>query len=713
MSLATARANARPGGAAAVERLMRPRSVAIVGISSKPGSAGHTALANLTVNKYAGDIYLVGRSGGEIEGRKVYSSVDELPEGVDLAVFTLPAAGVKEALEACVRRKVRAVVVFASGFAEAGNRAAQEEIAKIAADGGIAMLGPNCLGYTNFVDGLNIGFASAQPVPKLASTGEPALAIISQSGGFMAHLRQAFDGRNLPTSYTVSPGNEGGLDLVDFVEFLTTDKSTQAIVLYAEHIRRPAEFLVAAKAARAAGKPVILMHPGRGQAAQKAAQSHTGALAGNYEVMRTQVAHAGIALVETLDELADTSEILARFPEPPTKGVGILTFSGAFCAIAHDFCESIGFDVPEMSKEGAEVLKKRLPGFVTPHNPLDLTTQPIWEPDLVGLGTKVLLDDPGIGSVVISITVGGPEQSVKYLTGIIEALKGNKKPLVFSVLGDTSPLAPEFLSLARDNQVILSRSSERSLRAMAQATAHGRAVAAAKNSTPATPIPNLPKLGSGPQPEWLGKQVFAAAGIKTPEGALAKTADEAAATAKKIGFPVAMKAQAAKLAHKTEAGGVMLNIADEAGVRAAWQKLHDNIEKHAPGVKLDGVLVEKMSQKGLELVVGAKRDPQWGPVVLVGLGGIMVEALGDVRLLPADLPEAAIVEELHKLKAAKLLGAFRGAPAVDVEAVAKVAATIGRLMRTVPEIEEIDVNPLIALPKGQGVIALDALIVTK
>ncbi len=190
------------------------------------------------------------------------------------------------------------------------------------------------------------------------------------------------------------------------------------------------------------------------------------------------------------------------------------TFSGAFCAIAHDFCESIGFDVPEMSKEGAEALKKRLPGFVTPHNPLDLTTQPIWEPDLAGLGTKVLLDDPGIGSVVISITVGGPEQSVKYLKGIIEALKDNKKPLVFSVLGDTSPLAPEFLALARDNHVILSRSSERSLRAMAQATAHGRAVAVAKNSAPATPIPNLPKLGSGPQPEWLGKQVFAAAGIK-------------------------------------------------------------------------------------------------------------------------------------------------------------------------------------------------------
>jgi acyl-CoA synthetase (NDP forming) len=713
MSVATVRADAPPTGAAAVERLMRPKSVAIIGISSKPGSAGHTALANLTANSYAGDVYLVGRSGGEIEGRKVLATVDDLPMGVDLAVFTLPAAGVKDALEACVRRKVRAAVVFASGFAEFGNREGQEAISKIARDGGIAMLGPNCLGYTNFVDGLQIGFASAQAIPKIPNTRDPAIAIISQSGGFMAHLRLAFDGRNLPVTYTVSPGNEGGLDIVDFVEFLTTDKATKAIVLYAEHIRRPAEFLAAARAARAAGKPVILMHPGRGTAAQEAAASHTGAMAGNYEVMRTQVAHAGVALVETLDELADTSEILARYPEPPTKGVGILTFSGAFCAIAHDFCESIGFDVPPMSPQSVEVLKKRLPAFISPHNPLDLTTQPIWEPDLVGLGSKTLLEDPAIGSLVISITVGGPVQSVNYIKGIIEALKSNTKPMVFSVLGDTSPLAPEFLQLARDNQIILSRSSERSLRAMAQVTAHGRAVAAAKNSAPATPFANLPKLGSGPQPEWLGKQVLAAAGIKTPEGALAKNADEAVATAKRIGYPVAMKAQAAALAHKTEAGGVLLNIADEAAVSAAWQKLHDNVGRHQPGLKLDGVLVEKMSARGLELVIGAKRDPEWGPVVLVGLGGIMVEALGDVRLLPADLPEPAIVEELYKLKAAKLLGPFRGAPAVDVEAVAKVAAAIGRLMRTVPQIMEIDVNPLIALAKGQGIIALDALIVTK
>jgi len=702
-----------PRGAEAVERLMRPKSVAIVGISSKPGSAGHTVLANLTLNKFPGDIHLVGRSGGEIEGRKVHTSIDELPEGIGLAVFTLPAAGVKEALEGCARRKVRAAVVFASGFAEVGNTAAQQELQEIAARGNISMLGPNCLGYSNFVDGLQIGFASATPVSKIADPDIAAVAILSQSGGFMAHLRQAFEGRNIAASYTISPGNEAGPDLVDFIEFFILDKTTKAIVLYAEDIRRPAEFLAVAKKARAAGKPIIMMHPGRSAAAQAAANSHTGALAGNHAVMRTLVANAGIAFVETLDELADTAEILARYPEPPTRGPGILTFSGAFCAIAHDFCESIGFDVPPLSKETEDKLKTRLPSFVSPKNPLDLTTQPIWEPDLVGFGTKALFDDPNLGSVVISITVGGPAQSIKYINGIIAAAKTSKKPLVFSILGDTSPLDPEFLRLAKENNIILSRSSERSLRAMAKATEHGRAIEAAKGAVAAAPISGLPKLGSGTQVEYLGKDVLKAAGIRVPDGGLAKSADEAVKIANRIGYPVVLKAQAAKLAHKTEAGGVLLNIADDAALRTAFAKLYDNVKKHAPDIALDGALVEKMSPKGLELVVGGKRDPKWGPVVLVGLGGILVEALGDVRLIPADLGKAAIVAELRRLKAAKLLDGFRGTPAVDVDAVADVVMAVGRLMRTVPEIMEIDVNPVIAYGKGQGATALDALIVTK
>jgi acyl-CoA synthetase (NDP forming) len=700
-------------GAAAVERYMRPRSVAVIGISSKPGTAGHTVLANLTMNEYPGDIHLVGRSGGTIEGRPVLGGVDDLPEGVDLAIFTLPAVGVKEALVACARRKVRAVVIFASGFAEVGERAAQDELVKIANDAGIALLGPNCLGYTSYVDGFTAGFASAAVVPRVAISKDPAIAVLSHSGGLMGHIRQALEARNLPVSYTISSGNEAGIGLSDFIDFLAADETTRAIIVYVEQVRDPAGFLAAASRARARGKPMLMMHPGRGAKAQAAVSSHTGALAGDYDVMRVHVAHAGIALVDTLDELVDSAEILARFPNPPTKGPAVLTFSGAFCAIAHDFCEDLGLEVPPLSPATEAFLAPKLPAFAPPKNPLDLTTMPIWQPELMEIGPKALLDDPALGSLVISVTVGGPEQSVKYMNHLVAAMKGNTKPVVFSVLGDRSPLAPEFLRIGRENRVILMRSSERALRAMAQVTFHGRAMERARAAVKPQPFTGLPALGSGTQPEWLGKKLLAAAGIKIPSGSLARNVDEAVEVAKRIKFPVAMKAQAGALAHKTEAGGVLLNIADDAGVRRAWQTLMDNVARAQPGLKLDGVLVEAMAAKGLELVVGAKRDPNWGPIVLVGLGGIWVEALGDVRLMPPDLTEAAIVEELQKLRTAKLLNGFRGAPPVDVEAVAHTAALVGRLMMTNPEIMEIDINPLFAHPRGEGVTALDALIVTR
>ena len=223
---------------------------------------------------------------------------------------------------------------------------------------------------------------------------------------------------------------------------------------------------------------------------------------------------------------------------------------------------------------------------------------------------------------------------------------------------------------------------------------------------------SIPQLGAGTQPEWLGKKVLAALGITTPAGELARTVEAAVTIADRIGYPVAMKAQAAKLAHKTEAGGVMLGVANAQDVRSAWKTLHDNVERAQPGLKLDGVLVEVMSPRGLELVIGARRDPRWGPVVMVGLGGIWVEALGDVRLMPPDLSEAEIIGELRKLKTAKLLEGFRGSPPADVNAVAAAAAAIGRLMRARPDITEVDINPLMVHAAGRGATALDALIIT-
>ncbi|MBV9239091.1 MAG: acetate--CoA ligase family protein, partial [Xanthobacteraceae bacterium] len=698
---------------AVIDKLLHPKSVAIIGMSSKPRSPGHVVLGNLKLNDFSGPIHLVGRSGGEVEGLPVLPTVDELPANVDVAVFTLPAAGVREAVEGCVRRGVKSAIIFSAGFAEIGEREAQDDISRIARAGNMSLLGPNCLGYTNYVDGIAIGFTGASKVPVIDSDRDPAVAIVSQSGGLAGHIRQALAARDVLTSYYVSTGNEADLGLAEFIDFFAQDAKTKAIIVYVEEFRRPESFIAAAARARDAGKPVLLLSPGRSVKAKAAVSSHTGALAGDYAVMRTIVTHAGIALVDTLDEIVDTAELLARYPNPPAQGPAVMTFSGAFCALAYDFYEDLGLEVPALSPETEAYLKPRVPAFIPPKNPLDLGTATIWQPELMEIGPSALLADPALGGLVISAPIGTSlPLTMKYLNHVIAAAKTSTKPLIYAPLGDRTPLPQEFLDLAREHRIMLSRSADRSMRAMAQATFYARSVERAKEQVRHPPLAGLPKLGSGTQPEWLGKQLLAAAGIRIPQGALAKTLDEALTVAKHLKFPVVLKAQAGALAHKTEAGGVLLNIKDEEGLRAAWTTLHANLEKHQPGLQLDGVLVEKMAAKGLELVIGAKRDPLWGPVLLVGLGGIWVEALGDVRLMPPDLSEAAIIEELFKLRTAKLLKGFRGAPAVDVEAVAKTVAQVGRLMTHAQDIVEIDINPVFAHGVGEGVTAVDALIVT-
>ncbi len=694
---------------------MRPGSVAIIGVSAKAGSAGRVVLELLHNNKFAGPIHIVGRSTADIEGHKVLASIDDLPANLDLAVLTLPAAAVREAVEGCVRRQVKAAVIFASGFAEVGSdgNSEQDRIGAIARAGGLALVGPNCLGLMNFVDGFAAVFFSPAPIKRLPEGTRGAVAIVAQSGGLGNHLEAGLEARGVPVSCWISTGNEAGLGLADFIAYLLDDPVTQVIALYAEDIRRPQEFITIAGEAMRRGKPIVMLHPGRGAKAKEAARSHTGALTGDHAVMRTVAEHAGVMVVDNLDELMDASEILTRFPKPSKGGLGILTFSGAFCGIAHDFCEDIGVQLPPLSKETVDYLKQLLPDFLPPKNPLDLGTQTIQQPELLEMCAAALLRDPAIGAVLISIPATSPRHSVIYVEGIAAASKTSTKPVALAILGDGSPLSPDFLAVVRKNNIALSRSSDRTMRAMGKVISYGNrnSALAARKAAPPNEV-SIPKLGSGPQPEWLGKKVLAALGIAVPAGELSRSADEAVAVAERVGYPVAMKAQAAELLHKTEAGAVALGIADADAVRKTFAALHANVERAQPGMKLDGVLVEAMSPRGLELVVGGRRDPRWGPVVLIGLGGIWVEALGDVRMMPPDLTECEIVEELGKLKTAKLLHGFRNTPPADIKAAAEAAAAVGRLMRAHPEIVEIDVNPLMVHAAGRGATALDALIVT-
>lgn len=696
----------------AIGRLLRPRSIAIVGASATPGALGRQVLESLERFQYAGQIHLVNPKRTEIGGRPCVASVRDLPAGVDCAVMAIPGAGVAQAIEQCAQRGVGGVVVFSAGFAEAGEdgRVAQAEIARITRAHGMAMEGPNCSGMINYVDGVPLTFAAAAFAPRLQ---RPGLGLVSQSGAAGTALRNTLLKREVPVSFSISTGNEAVNGIEDFFEYVVEDASTRVLALVVEQFRDPRRFLASARRARQLGKPLVLLHTGRSAAARVAAATHTGALAGDYNVMRALVASEGVALVETFEELIDVAELLMCCRSLPRGGAALISDSGALKALALDICEVEGLELPSLSPASEQALRAVLPEFIPPSNPLDLTAQALVEPDLYAKTMAPLLADERYGSLVMGIILGNAATSNVKVPLVLEqvAALGTDKPVIVAMFGEEADVPAELISRMRAQGVPFYRSPERLLRALARLTrfATWQAPARERTVTPATDA----RLPAGVVPEYQAKTLLAAAGLAVPAGECVKDLAAAQRTAQRIGYPVVLKAQAAALAHKIDAGGVVLGLRDADELARGWERLHAQLQRSRPGLQLDGVLVESMARPGLELIVGARNDPQWGPVLMVGLGGIWAEALHDVRVLPPDLAPEAIAAELELLKGAVMLRGYRGSPAVDVAAVARLAAQVGAFIRARPEIAEIDINPVVAYPAGEGAVALDALIVVR
>lgn len=696
-----------------IARLLRPRSVAIIGASPTLGSLGASVLANLERFGFAGAIHLVNPRRSEIGGRPCLASADDLPEGVDCAVLAIPGAGVLDAMAACARRGVRAAIVFSAGFAEGGpeGRAAQQELARIAHAHGMAVEGPNCLGMVNYADGVALTFVDT---PATRFEGQNGIAIVSQSGAMAAVVGVGLQARELGLSFSVSTGNEAVTGVEDYVEhLLLADNRTRVLAMIVEQFREPRRFLDLARAARRDGKLIVLLHPGRSAAARASAETHTGAMAGDYQLMRLKVEQAGVAVVDTLEELLDVSELFVRCPSLPRASAAVMTESGAFKALTLDFCERVGLALPALPPETKTVLRQALPEFIPPSNPLDLTAQGLVDPDLYRRTMGPLLAAEAYGSLVLGIILTNEATSRHKMPPIIAALEKMRpeKPVIFAALDEGAAVPGEFVSRLRRLGVPFFASPERAFTALARlADFASRGEPPAPDATPRLPGLELPR---GTVPEHLSKKALAAVGVPVPKGVMVQGLPAALEAAAKIGFPVVLKAQSAALSHKSDAGGVVLGLADPAALGAGWDRLHADLARAKPGLVLDGVLIEGMAARGTELIVGARNDPDWGPILLVGLGGIWAEALRDVRLLPPDLSVEAVAAELGKLKGAALLRGVRGSPALDVAVVADIVSRIGTLVRAMPEIAEIDVNPVVIYSKGQGALALDALIVTR
>lgn len=696
----------------ALERLLRPRSVAVVGASDKPGALGTTLLSNLDANGFSGDIYPINPKRETLGGRACLPGIEALPEGVDAAVLAIPRAGVLDAVKALAARKVGGVVIFAAGFAEGGPEglAEQREIARIAHEAGMVVEGPNCLGLVNYVNRIPLTFVETDARPP---AGKRAIGVVSQSGAMAAVLGTVLLARDCGVSYSVSTGNEAASGVEDYVDWLIDQDDTHVIAMIVEQFRKPERFLAAAARAAAAGKPIVLLHPGTSSAARESAATHTGAMAGDYALMRAKVTRAGVIMAETLEELGDIAEIALRCPALPSGHTAVLGESGAFKALTLDLAETLGLPLAPLHDGDSPALRAALPPFVPVSNPLDITAQGLSEPAIYTRCLEALLGDPRVGTVLAGIIQAEAITCAIKFPPILAAAtaKPLTKPLIFAGLDEGAAVPAERIASLRAAGIPWFPTTERALRAITRLTQFS-ARDVTTNAEAPLGVPGL-AAETGVIPEYRAKALLGPLGIPFPKGTFAASADAAVAAAEALGYPVAMKAQAAALSHKSDAGGVILNLADAAAVRAAWDKMHASVAAYSAAINLDGVLIEGMGARGVEMIVGAKNDPEWGPVLLAGFGGVTAEILGDVRLLAADMTAEAVEAELMKLKSAAILSGYRGAPALDVPALAKLIVTLGRVLRAEPRIREVDLNPVILHPKGQGVVALDALMLVE
>jgi acyl-CoA synthetase (NDP forming) len=694
-----------------ISSLLNPSSLVILGASEKEGSSARNIINNLVRNGYKGKIHLLGRNSGSIDGIEISTDINLLPKGIDLGILAIPANSVYDAIVDLKKAGVKTVTCLSSGFAELGKEglALQEKIGTFAYENNIRMIGPNCIGYFNYIDDFHLGIIDMPKQVPFDKKGSKGIAIVTQSGGIGMFIGQSFGTRGVPTTYSVTVGNQADIKLSDLIEFFIEDEYTSAIAIYAEEIKNPKKLLEAVKKANKKNKNIILMHSGRSEASKSITQSHTGSLTADYDLMKIKLTNAGVAMVDSLEELIMLSELLLRFPNPILGEVGLITHSGAVCAISSDHFEDHNLIMSELSEEVENKLKDILPSYLPARNPLDLGIEVSKEPSLVGSGLELLSSEPKIGSTITVLPIDQSlDVKLQYLEGFIKSAKNNpQKPSIYVALNESGTFEKEFLELARKEGVVFGKSLSSAIRTLSNLNKLCINKNKQKREIKIEKLSSLDSLPSGNVVEYKGKEILSALNIPIPKGRLATNVEEAIKIANEISYPVVVKAQAANLAHKTDAGGVLLNIKNDTQLKNTFNKMTKNIT--SMGVNLDGLLIEAMEEPGLEIVIGARKDSLWGSVVLVGIGGIWIETLKDVCLITPDLGIEAIIKELSSLKSAALLHGVRGTKAVDLNAIAQVVTKISDLIVSNDRILEIEINPLVAKP--EGVLALDALIV--
>ncbi len=693
--------------------LLKPKSVAIIGASATPGKIGNTVVKNLIESGYQGGIYPVNPQAEEILGIKCFPTISAIPGEVDAAVITIPAKFVIEATEECGKKGVKGLIIITSGFSEVGRADLEQEIVDIARQYGMRVLGPNIVGTLSNSDKMNASFAPFLPLAGKAS-------LVSQSGALLIAMDAATYTRRVGFDKLVSIGNMSDVDFADLIAYLNEDPATSCISLYVEGLKDGPRFIAEA---RKATKPIVVLKSGVSAHGAAAAASHTGSLAGAAKIYGAAFEQAKVSQATDLDDLFDRT--LALSLEAPMKGENllVLTNGGGVGVLATDSAEKAGIPLHFAPEDVQEELKKHMPDFGSAKNPVDMTGMAgnEWYHDTV----KFAYAHPWVDGLVIlycETAMTLPQEIAQSIHAAITETGITDKPVTVSFVGgERSDKAMEWLV---ENGIPAYGAPDLAVNAMGALREYGRMLDLA-NEKPYIPekvdsahartiIASARKHGRNALTEIEAKKVFKAYGLPITETDLAKTEEEAVQLARKIGYPLVMKIVSPDILHKSDAGGVKVNIKDELGVKEAFQTITKNALAYKADAFIDGIAVQEMAPWATEVIIGSVNDATFGPTVMFGLGGIFVEVLKDVvfRVAPVSLLEAE--KMLESIKSAAILNGVRGEVMRDKKALAKVLASYAFMVYDLKdEVSESDANPVIVYEEGKGVKVVDARIILK
>ena len=687
--------------------LFSPNSIAILGASNTAGKSGAVPIALLLDAGYCGKIYPVNPRQDTVYGLPCHASLGEIEDAIDLVIIAVPANHILAALEKSRPGQIRNAVIFTSGFAEVGDAGLQlqQQLQAFARERDIRLLGPNCLGFINVRKST---YATFSPAPFNGRPPAGDVGMVTQSGAFGAYAYCLARERHLGLSFWISTGNESDLNVADCIQWLVDDPDTNVIMAYIEGCKDGDKLKRALSAANRAGKPVVVTKIGRTNSGARAAASHTAALAGDDVVYDALFKQYGVIRAYTIDEFFNVGQALSKWPGRPVKNknLAIISISGGVGALMADEADENGLNLPAPPEAVKARLLARIP-FAGANNPVDITGHALTDLSILLDTSRDLLGTCNYGALAIFLAAAGSSETLwPYLQELVEVLHTEHPhiPLTISAL-----LSSERKNALQKNGAMVFADPSVAIRTLSKIMHHRPAMIPAVTGRP--PSVSLPE-GDGALNEADSLAVLKNAGIPVIPFAVANSASEAQAIARQWNSPAVMKIVSADILHKSDVGGVKLGIKGEQAVSQAYDDILSSVQSEMPLAKIDGVLVAPMRNGGIECIIGVHRDPIFGPVVMFGLGGIFVEILKDVsfRLAPFDRDQALLM--IHEIRAIALLSGARGQGPADIPALADTLVALSRLAyEQRDQVESIDINPILALPEGQGVLALDGVII--